>query len=329
MKKYFFGAVFLVFTAVLPAQESSFSGSSDAGHNAGRDGAFLIPQTMYVGDQGRLVLPLGAAYTEIEPAVITETHLLPSAADIVINRIEIEKRAGVSRLLVDFQAYAPGLLELPPLQIGSNEFIGLTVHITSILEADRTLSEAASPMPVPGTLVLVYGSIIGIVLFLLTVIFMYIWGVPYFKMLGTRRRRRFVLRSLQRSLNKMRNSITKNGVSGNAVLMKLSQDFRNFLSFFTQINCLTMVPKEFLQLPNMQDPGSIKGGEVYIFEHAEIVYRIFRRCDELRFSGDVCEMESVIQVLDTICRFVSAFETSEKESLRRKEPASLVQGAPS
>lgn len=324
MKTYFLGAVFFVFAVMLSAQESSFSSSSDAG-------TFLIPQTMYVGDQGRLVLPLGAAYTEVEPVVITETHLLPSAADIVINRIEIEKRTGAARLLVDFQAYAPGLLELPPLHIGGNEFTGLTVQITSILEAegDRTLSEAASPMPVPGTLVLVYGSIIGIVFFLLMVIFMYIWGVPYFKMLGTRRHRRFVLRSLQRSLNKVRNSAAKNGVSGNAMLMKLSQDFRNFLSFFTRINCFTMVPKEFLQLPNMKDPGSIKGGEVYIFEHAEIVYRIFRRCDELRFSGDVCETESVIQVLDTICRFVSAFESSEKESLRRKEPASPVQGAPS
>jgi hypothetical protein len=324
MKQYYFIMFFLFFASRLFAQ----------------DGMYLIPQTMYVGDRGTLVLPLGLAYAEIEAIVITEEHLLPTAADIVISRIEVDKRIGVPRLLVEFQAYAPGLLELPSLNLGGYEFIGLKVQITSILESegDSVLSDAAPPLPVPGTLSLIYGSIIALILFLICSILFGFRGIPYMKMLSNYRHRRFMFHSLKRSINKMRSSIEKNGVFDNELLTKAAQDFRKFLSFFTKINCFTMVSKEFLSLPKMMYhqmmphqmmPHTLKGGEVYIFEHGEILYRIFKRCDDLRFSGSVYKKESVLQFLDSISRFAEAFDSCEKEKPVQENAHSLAPEAAS
>jgi hypothetical protein len=315
---------------ILTAQTNSLS------RDVPIEGMYLIPQTIYVGDRGRLVLPLGAAYAEIESIVITESHLLPIASDIVISRIEIDKRTGGPRLLVDFRAYAPGLLELPPLSLGAYEFTGLKVEITSILEAedDRVLSDAAPPMPLPGTLMLVYGSIIALVLFLLFALLFAFRGIPYMRMLKTYRRRRSVIRALRRSIHKMRNAIAKNALLDNSMLTHVSQDFRTFLSFFTKINCFTMTPKEISALPKMMlhpmiHQSELKGGEVYIFDHPEILYRIFKHCDDLRFSGNAYGKESVIAVLDSIDRFIIAFESYEKEPSRKISPRSDAKEAAS
>ncbi len=310
MKKVFFAAVLLLFLAV-----SAFSETSVVSDSLPREGMYTIPQTIYVGDHGRLVLPLGAVYAEIDSLSISETRLLPQSAGIVINRAEIDTKTEVPRLLVDFHAYAPGVLELPLLNIGGYEFSGLTVTIASILEAegDRVLSEAAPPMNVPGTLALVYGSIIGIVLCLLIVLVFYFKGIPRLKTMGILRRRRHTLRLLKKSLNMTRASVAKNSVSCNNALFNVSQSFRKFLSFFTEMNCFTMVPKEFLLLPKMIRRSGLKGGEIYIVEHAEIIYRIFKRCDELRFNGDVVKKENVLKVLDTMNRFAADFESYEKD----------------
>ncbi len=325
MKTYIAGVLFFLLGMTLFAQTGS------AAKDNQKDGVYLIPQTIYVGDRGRLVLPLGAAYAEIEPVVVSEKNLLPSSNELVITRMEIERKTGVPRLLIDFQAYAPGQLQFPPLKIGGYEFTGLDVRISSILESggkgDMVLSDAAPPMAVPGTIVIIYGSIAGIILAVLMLIFTWIWGVPHIRSVRKWRYRKLVLRSLQRSLHKMRNSIIKNGLSGNSVLTGLSQDFRKFLLFFTQANCFTMVPKEFLSLPRMMDPGTLKGGEVYIFEHPDVLYRIFKKCDDLRFSGDTYGTENVLSVLDDITRFAGAFESLEKESIRRDtSPVSAAPG---
>jgi hypothetical protein len=132
-----------------------------------------------------------------------------------------------------------------------------------------------------------------------------------------RQYRRLLLRVFKKSLNKIRISVMKNSLSGNDALTNVSYDFRKFLSAFTQINCFTMVPKEFLLLPKMMNQSEIKGGEIYIFEHAELLYRIFKSCDDLRFSGNGYERESVFQVLDAINLFITAFESCEKEYAQR------------
>jgi hypothetical protein len=314
MKRFFFATIFCFSALFLFAQTSSPT------NGGARNGMYIIPQTIYVGDSGRLVLPLGAAYAEIDSLAVSEPHLLPIAADVVINRMEIETRTGLPRLLVDFRAYVPGIIELPPLNLGSYEFSGLKVEITSILEAegDRVLSDAAPPMPVPGTLPLIYGSIIGIILILLFALIFVFRGIPYLKALRTWQYRKSVLRSLKKSLAKMRASLSKNTVSVNELLAQAAQDFRKFLSFFTKINCFTMVAKEFLMLKKMMKQDELKGGETYIAEHAEIVYRIFKRCDDLRFSGMVHSKENILQFLDSILQFAAEFEAREKESLRRK-----------
>ena len=302
--------------------------------NSGADGVYLIPQTIYVGDHGRLVLPLGAAYGGMEPLVITEKNLLPSSPDLVISRIEIDRKTGAPRLLVDFQAYAPGLLRLPVLKIGNQEFSALNVRISSILDGegggDMVLSDPAPPMAVPGTLVIVYGSIIAVIFLLFIVLYLGIWGIPYFRASRKWRYRKLALRALQRSLHKMKHSIAKNGVpagKGNDLLADLSREFRKFLRLISGANCLTMVPKEFLSLPALMKSGEERGGELYIMHNPDILYGIFKQCDDLRFSGTSPGKTAVLSVLDEIQRFADAFESFEKDRTGGGDTPRAVQGA--
>jgi hypothetical protein len=317
MKKIVFGMIFFLLAAFLFAQ-SAFLEKSDEQH-AAHDGMYLVPQTLYIGDRGRLVLPLGTAYAEIEDIIITETNLLPISDEIVISRMEIETQSGNPRLIVDFRSYVTGIAAFPILKIGTYEFAGITVYINSLLETDggRVLSKAAPPLQIPGTLSLVYGSIIGIVLFLLILIMFVFQGIPYLRMIMVKRQRRFAFRVFKKSIQKIRNAVMKNDVSANELLAKASHDFRIFLSFFTKMNCLSLVPKEFLHLSAMMNQHELSGGEVYIFEHAEQIYYLFTSCDELRFSGNNYETERILHVLDDMSRFCAAFESSEKVSSRK------------
>jgi hypothetical protein len=115
----------------------------------------------------------------------------------------------------------------------------------------------------------------------------------------------------------------------NTILTEVSRDLRSFLSFFTKIDCLPITPKEFLQLPQQMNPLELKGGEVYIFEHADTLYRVFAHCDELRFSGNVYGKENVLKILDSMNHFVSAFESYEKEKPAKTNPRSFVSEAAS
>jgi hypothetical protein len=309
VKKYIFRTILLFITAFLFAQTSSLS------TGIRNEEMYLIPQTLYVGDSGRLVLPLGAAYAEIEGIVITEKNLLPASAELVISRMEIDTKTDVPRLLVDFRSYVPGLLELPTLNVGSYQFTDLKVQISSILEEDRdrVLSAAEPSMAVPGTIVFVYGSIFGLIFFLLAAFLFGFRGIPAIRVFLLRRHRRFVLRTFKRSIQKIRNAITKNDLCNNEYLAQLSHDFRSFLFFFTKLNCFTMVPKEFLQLSKMMHLNELKGGEIFIFEQTETLFDIFKHCDDLRFSGTVYKKESVFQLLDRMSIFAAEFESYEKD----------------
>jgi len=81
--------------------------------------AYLLPQTIFVGDAGRLVVPLGPVFASIEPFVLETPGKLPETPDLVIRRIELERRGAGARLLIDFIPYAPGNLAFPPLELYS------------------------------------------------------------------------------------------------------------------------------------------------------------------------------------------------------------------
>ncbi|WP_010257912.1 hypothetical protein [Treponema primitia] len=270
---------------------------------SGDNTPYIIPQTIFVGDKGRLVFPLGSAFAGTEGAVIQGAGL-PRSNELVINRVELERRGTAVRLLVDFQAYVPGLILLPPIEIASHTFTGLEVNISSILSVEQrgmVLSGPAEPLTAPGTAVMIYGTILGIILLLLALTLGGFWGKTRLGNFAERLRRRQVIRAMGKSLRRLRN--TEAGKEGET-LEALSGEFRSFLGILTGTNCRAMVPRELLALPALGTADGLSPAAIS---------DLFRRCDTLRFSGESIERELVSGLLDEFKELTGLLETAEKE----------------
>jgi hypothetical protein len=261
-----------------------------------------------VGDTGRLVVPL--KLTGIEGAVIQGANL-PRTEDLVISRVELERRGTITRLLVDFEAYAPGRMALPPIEIASHTFSGLEVTITSILSGEQrgmVLSEPAKPLAAPGTAVMIYGTILGIICLLLALTLGGFWGKTRLRNFGERIRRRRVIRAMGRTIKRLRGA----GGGEGEILEALSGEFRTFRGILTGTNCRAMVPREFLALPALGSGDALS---------PEALSDLFRRCDTLRFSGAGIEREAVFTLLDEFKAMTGLLDTAEKERYRRPREA--------
>jgi hypothetical protein len=238
---------------------------------------------------------------------------LPDTPELRIRRLELERRGGSSRLLIDFIPYAPGLLYLPALEVlapGEDTealvVTGLEVQVASILSPSQmTLSEPASPVAVPGTSFLIYGTMLILLLLLCLGIGISLWGRRNFKELLEHFQRRRLIRAMAKFLRCLRQecSLEKKGNEG-YYLTLLSGEFREFLSLFTGINCRSLTPGEFLALPLSQK--ALVLGPVYLSW-------LFKTWDTLRFSGNGMEMADILEALDEIERLIQALDKEEKE----------------
>jgi hypothetical protein len=282
-----------------------------------------------VGDKGRLVFPLepgtvGSVLTGTDGVVIQGASVkdanLPRSKDLVISRVELERRGTAARLLIDFQVYAPGRIELPPIEIAfkengafketgaSHTFTGLEVTVSSILEVEQwgmILSGPAEPLAAPGTAVMIYGTILGIILLILALTLGSFWGKNRLRNFAERLRRRRVIRAMGRTLKRLHDP----GAGGDGeILEALSTEFRTFLGILTGANCRAMVPREFLTLPRFGDHAALSPAALS---------ELFHRCDTLRFSGAGIERETVFMLLDEFKEMTSLLEAAEKERYRR------------
>ena len=291
------------------------------------DGPYLVPQTIFVGDPGRLVVPLGRAYAGVAPFVLDAPEKLPETHELWIRRIELERRGELTRLLIDFVPYAPGTLSFPALEIsisgGGAEpliFTGLEVQVASILSpSEMTLSGPIPPLSVPGTSFLIYGTIVLLIFLLFLGIGISYWGRSHFRELWERFRRRRLIRAMLKFLHclKQECSLENDGNPG-YFLSVLVGEFREFLSLFSGINCRSLTPGEFLELPLSQIALAL--GPVYLCW-------IFRSWDNLRFSGRGMEMSDLYQSLDEVERLILTLDKEEKERFLAKPLGSIGSSA--
>jgi hypothetical protein len=344
-------AIFLIYCAFLLLQ--------GVAAQEGRNGTgYLIPQTVFVGDPGRLAVPLGPDFLETRPFVFQNPEGLPRTKDLVISRMEKENRNGVPWLFIDFTAYAPGLVEIPSLVIpgplGKDARIsGLTVSIASILSpSSRILSDPAPPLAVPGTSLIIYGVFAGILVAVFLGIGANFWGKPCLRGVGDRWRRRRLIRSMERIVKRLRGEVLRGkygpGKSGE-ILSLLSGELRNFLSFLTGVNCRTLTAGEFQDFPlfSFSQTGEIPGNREPSVEKAvssagnrepasgaslspSFLEDMFRRCDTLRFSGDAVGREKLLGMLDDAQALVTALaEAGGRKRGSEPEKAALSgKGAP-
>ncbi|MDR2480601.1 MAG: hypothetical protein LBD48_14985 [Treponema sp.] len=322
---------------------------------------YLIPQTVYVGDRAVLVLPLpdmALVPGGKESVISMDRNNFPFAPDIEFYRIALERRASGSRLLVEFSAYTPGILELPVIEIGGGRFAGLRLEIASIIgsgQAGTVLSGPASPLAIPGTSVLVYGTMTSLILILLLFFWAALWGRK--RMYGwiQKWKRRRLIVSMSGIEKRLRKSLLKYG-NKRDILNTLSAEFRGFLSFFTGENCRAMTAPEFGRLASLLPAGPAPTNDNTINNYdntinnsekisgnnaagdtsansnaryeaaAEILSggflgAFFSRCDGLRFSGAVILSDEVIAVLGDLRRFLWTLDRIERGKIRRKEAA--------
>jgi len=291
---------------------SVFAGSALFGQDR-NTGAFMVPSRVYVGDRASLILPLpGFAVKEDSE---TASSVSPSA-DIDIHRALLERRPVGSRLTVEFTAYSPGILELPSIVIAGEVFSGLTIEISSILEHDasgKVLSDPAPPLAIPGTSLLVYGTIISILFFLSLAFWVLLWGRKSIKGWLAAWEKRRLLNGMRGIEKRLRRTLARRDDTYRNILDALSREFRGFLSHFTGEHCRAMTSIEFAN------------SELQM--NREFLKDFFKRCDEIRFSGGEINKYDALSMLDDLKQFLAELASAALTSAPPAAPAVSIKGA--
>lgn len=303
-------------------------GSQEQMDNPGADAPYLIPQTVFVGDRARLVIPLGSGFHDSESIVIGKPEELPTSKDLLIHRIELERRGGNARVFIDFTAFAPGSIVLPSLKLPALESFfllsgGIAIPIASILEGDApVLSDPVSPLALPGTTLLIYGAIAFLFLLLLLGIGVKFWSKDILTIWGMRLRRRHLIRLMRKLLRSVRNDLiddTWGGLGEERILTHVSVELRVLLSVFTGMHCQAMAAGEFIHVPPLAGSGYEAGETGESEETYQAVLSgtflrdIFLRCDTLRFRGTGIVRGELLSILDDIQRFIDTLYQAEKK----------------
>ena len=287
MKRYLALTIFILTCAVSHAQTTQI---------------MLVPRTVFVGDPAVLVLQLPPAQNVEDIVLNALSPDFPTDNNIDFHRIVLERRTGGSRLLIEFTAFVPGILELPVIEAGGERFAGLTVRIESIIDTQGALglSRPASSLAMPGTAFMLYGTMAGIILFLILVVLFIAKGRTLLNRWIEKYKRWRLFVSIKITEKRLRKILQKGGDKRD-ILDKLSRVFRGFLSALTEKNCRAMTAREF---ENLAIGSEINGS---------LLGNFFRRCDELRFSGREINSQDVSMLLDDTRDFFMALRNRNGE----------------
>jgi hypothetical protein len=283
------------------------------------------PRQLFVGDRGRLILTLGPAVQDAAPFFIIDPQLLPQSPELRLHRLEFDPRRG--QIFIDFTAFAPGELEIPPFRVPELPGVILdgcrVIIASSLVRGDRgasfspeeggilVLSGFAPPLAVPGTALLIYGTSSLIILILLFLLGMWIWGRPYLAKLMEARRRRRLIRLMKSIGEGLRERIPLE--SYQTILKKLSVEFRAFLGYFFDPgsggDCRAMTAEEFYSLPPLFSPEDADWAQPV---SPVSLGNFFRRLDRLRFSGEKAGTDEISALLDRAALILKAIDSGYK-----------------
>jgi hypothetical protein len=256
------------------------------------EGAVLVPQTVFPGDEGRLITPLpdGFSPSGSGALVVTDRSRLPFNEDIIVRRVEIDFQA--KRLLVDFVAFRPGAVEIPPVTIEGVEFPLGTIPIASILERDgysTVLSPPERPLAAPGTFMLVIGGAAACITVVSLAVFLILYGPRQFQWCFETVRSRFLLHKARRAVLKTLAALKAGRAGAKESAALVSKSFKTFLGAFYRKDYASYSAEDFLAdgLPGTQ-----------------AIYHIFSGCDKLRFSSTPVEPDDVKAVAERALSFL-------------------------
>lgn len=255
------------------------------------EGAFLIPQTVFVGDEGRLVVPLSENALYAAKTNVVVTGGLPFNDDIIVKRVEID--AGARQLLIDFTAFRPGAVSIPPIPVAG--LPPLTVSIASILERDgysTTLSPPEKPLAAPGTFALIIGGTAALIALAALVGFSVSYGPRHFQRLFEKIRVRFLRYKAKRTILAAENALASGRVGTKEAAAAVGEAFRGFLAAIYRKDYAAYSAEDFLA------DGTFSDGAAY---------HIFAGCDRIRFSPARIEREAVTAVAGKTLSYIEGF----------------------
>jgi hypothetical protein len=301
------------------------------------EGPSQVPPQVFVGDRGRLILSPGPGFEEAAPFVIDDPRQLPQGRDLKLHRLELRRLRGAEWLFIDFTAFAPGRIPLPPLpQLPGLNLESCELNVASILEGDPgdgfsrqggavlALSGPALPLAVPGTAFLIYGTASLIVLALLLSLGLGLWGRPYLAAFLENHRRRRLVRLMGRVGKRLRERLAPGSCPD--VLRELSTEFRAFLGYFFGRgefqfggsspfpdalsggwNCRAMTAAEFFSLPPLF-PAPPEASPWADLSSPTALGNFFRLLDWLRYSGEPAGPAEVAALIDRLDRILGAMD---------------------
>jgi hypothetical protein len=296
------------------------------------EGPGQVPRRIFVGDRGRLILSPGPGFEETPPFTLSDPRLLPQGPDLKILRLEFRRIRDEERLLIDFIAFAPGRIALPPLDLPQMPGLVLDyeVEVASILgdSGVLALSAPAPPLAAPGTAFLIYGTASLIVLALLLGLVLALWGRPYLAGFLENHRRRRLVRLMGRVGKRLRESAASDSCRG--ALRELSAEFRAFLGYFFdrgQRDCRAMTASEFLSLPPLfpPSPGDPADSTPPWAERSSppALGSFLRLLDRLRYSGEAAGPPEISALFDRLDLILGAmdegFRSQGKSAPGRKD----------
>ncbi|MDR0473641.1 MAG: hypothetical protein LBH43_08245 [Treponema sp.] len=305
-------ALFFLAAVLITAQEN-------LARDDQRSSSYLIPQTIFVGDRARLVVPLGQVFSKVPSFIRANPEFLYKTQeeraglrhDIVINRIELEHRSGIPRLHIDFVPYIPGVIIFPPITIPENsslEISGLRVTVASILKPDdSSLEEPAAPLATPGTGILIYSTMASLLVVFFLCIGGSIWGKHHFVFYKRRFYRRRLIRAMDRLLKRLYIECI-GGANIEELFSILSGEFREFLSFFTRVDCMALTAGEFGSL-DFPVSEAISG---------DYLYKLFSRLENIRFGGSQIGKKHFLEVLSEFRSFIVELGRAERSASIRE-----------
>jgi len=287
MKKHFILALFILTGAVSRAQE----------------GAYLIPRRIYVGDPAVLIVPMPPSTGDSGDIVLTSGFTQDKNIDF--HRIILERRLSGGRLLIEFTAFVPGVLQIPAFEIGGESFSGFSVTVSSVTGGSGALvlSGPASSLAMPGTAFLLYGSMSIFVFLLLLAIWFFLKGRVFLRELYKKWKRRMLFSSMKKAEKYLHRMLLK-GADKRVILDGISIEFREFLCVFTGNNCLAMTAAEFERLP----AGQFLPPDFNLLSLGDF----FRVCDELRFCGADSGDQDILRLLDDLHQIVASLKNGPK-----------------
>jgi hypothetical protein len=273
---------------------------------------YTIPRKIFVGDKAVLVLPLQGAGQNFNDITLTPlSPNFPSHEYVDFHIVILERRINASRLMIEFTAFVPGVIEFPAVEIGETRFSNLSVTVDSVIEnnSSLTLSGPAPTLAMPGTALLFYGTITALIFLILFTIWFILKGRTFLIKYGDIFRRWKLFYSMKLMEKRFQKFILKGG-DKRIILDKISDQFRIFLSSLTGSNCRSMTAREFKTLSfNENLEPSLLGN-------------FFQSCDELRFSGSSVETQDILNLLADLRGFIRALEeTRTLEETKTEERA--------